>query len=137
MGIPEKSVVTFRIFGENLNPSEITTALKCEPHKIARRGEARVIRGQPSSYIEPLSSWRVSASDRTPEDIPSQVQEILGMLNPDPAVWADLSSRYQMDMFCGVFISSTNDGLEFSPALLAELSSRGIGLNFDIYDSTE
>lgn len=137
MGIAEKSVVTFRIFGPDLDPDEITRLLKCEPDRTARKGESRIIQGKESSYIEKQGGWRLSAPDRTPEDIPAQINEILVMLESSADIWASLSSRYEMDMFCGVFMSSSNDGLEFPPSLLAELASRGIALNLDVYEPTD
>lgn len=137
MGIAEKSVVTFRIFGPDLDPDEITRLLKCKPHRTARKGEPRIIQGKASSYIEKQGSWRLSAPDRMPEDIPAQIGEILAMLESSTDAWASLSSRYEMDMFCGVFMSSSNDGLEFSPSLLTELAKRGIALNLDVYDHTD
>ncbi len=42
-----------------------------------------------------------------------------------------------MDFFCGVFMGTSNDGLEFTPELLGELSTRGISLGLDIYDYSE
>ncbi|MBO9880697.1 DUF4279 domain-containing protein [Xanthomonas sp. D-109] len=137
MAIAEHSIVSFRIFGDDLVPTEITSLLCCEPTKAFAKGDVRVGSKTGNRYIEKTGRWSLAAEDRRPEDIPAQVLEILGKLPGDSAVWAVLRSRFTMDFFCGVLMGSSNDGLEFSPELLGELSSRGISLGLDIYDPCE
>jgi len=137
MGIAEHSIVSFRIFGDDLVPAEVTSLLGCEPTEAFAKGDVRVGSKTGNRYIEKTGRWSLAAEDRRPEDIPAQVLEILGKLTRDPAAWAVLRSRFTMDFFCGVFMGSSNDGLEFSPELLGELSSRGISLGLDIYDPCE
>lgn len=52
-------------------------------------------------------------------------------------MWSQLSSRYELDMFCGVFLGSSNDALEFSPELMGQLADRGIKLVLDVYHHTD
>lgn len=137
MGIADHSIVSFRIFGDDLVPAEVTSLVGCEPTKAYAKGDVRVGSTTGNRYIEKTGRWSLAAEDRRPEDIPAQVSEILGKLTREPAVWAVLRSRFTMDFFCGVFMGSSNDGLEFSPELLGELSSRGISLSLDIYDHCE
>ncbi|SFN72062.1 DUF4279 domain-containing protein [Dokdonella immobilis] len=137
MGIAEHSVVSFRIFGDGLVPSEVTSILGCEPTHSCAKGDIRVGPKTGNKYVEKTGLWSLAAEDRRPEDIPAQILEILGKFPEDPAVWAILRSRYTMDFFCGVFMGSSNDGLEFSPEVLGALSSRGISLSLDIYDPSE
>ena len=137
MGIADHSIVSFRIFGDDLVPAEVTSLVGCEPTKAYAKGDVRVGSTTGNRYIEKTGRWSLAAEDRCPEDLPAQVSEILGKLTSEPAVWAVLRSRFTMDFFCGVFMGSSNDGLEFSPELLGELSSRGISLSLDIYDHCE
>lgn len=137
MGIADHSTVTLRIFGDDLVPSEVTSLLGCEPTKAFAKGDIRIGHRTGTRHIEKTGRWSLKAEDRRHEDLPAQIAEILGKLSKDPAVWAALQSRFTMDFFCGVFMGSSNDGLEFSAELLAELASRGISLGLDIYDSRE
>lgn len=137
MGIAEHSIVSFRIFGDDLVPSEVTSLLGCEPTKACSKGETRIGSKTGNRYVEKTGCWSLAAAEKRPEDIPAQIAEVLGKLNKDPAVWASLRSRFKMDFFCGVFMGSSNDGLEFTPELLGELSARGISLGLDIYDYGE
>lgn len=134
MSAAERSAVTFRIFGDTLVPSEITALLGCEPSRSCSKGDLRLVRGGAHRYIEKSGSWRLSAADRAPEEVAAQVRELLDRLPQDVAVWSRLRERFEMDMFCGVFMGSSNDMLEFPPALLEALAMRGIGLKLDLYD---
>lgn len=137
MGIAEHSVVAFRIFGDDLVPSEVTGLLGCNPTAAYSKGDVRIGQKTGNRYVEKTGRWSLSAKDRRPEDIPSQISEILARLTQDLGVWDQLSSKYTLDFFCGVFMGSSNDGLEFSPELLRQLSERGITLGLDIYDHSD
>ncbi|WP_371180717.1 DUF4279 domain-containing protein [Xanthomonas sacchari] len=137
MRIADHSIVSFRIFGDDLVPSEITSLLGCEPTRAFSKGDIRVGVKTGNRYVEKIGQWSLAAEDSYPEDIPAQISKILGNLTEDPAVWASLRSRFTMDFFCGVFMGSSNDGLEFCPAVMGALSSRGISLSLDIYDASD
>jgi hypothetical protein len=64
------------------------------------------------------------------------VFELLGQLTDDLAVWESLSV-YKPDLFCGIFMASSNDGLPLSARALLALGQRGIALDLDIYDHTD
>jgi hypothetical protein len=69
----------------------------------------------------------------SPRTFLGQISEILGKLPQDPDVWRRLGAKYRIDLFCGVFMGSTNDGLSFPGDLLKLLCERSIALNLDIY----
>ena len=77
--------------------------------------------------------WHLEASDREPEDLDGQVQELLGKLTQDIEVWSALARRFRMDLFCGLFLKSKNEGATLSLETLAALSDRGIELQLDVY----
>lgn len=137
MGIADHSIVTLRIFGDDLVPSEVTALLGCEPTTAYSKGDVRIGSKTGNRYVEKTGRWSLSAEDMYPENIPEQITEILSKLTNDPTVWARLRSKYKMDFFCGVFMGSSNDGLEFSPDILGQLSVRGIALGLDIYDHAD
>ena len=41
-----------------------------------------------------------------------------------------------MDLFCGVFLDSSGEGITISPSALKQLSDSGIELQLDIYSAT-
>ena len=79
----------------------------------------------------------LKSSDHEPEDLDGQVQELLGKLTQDLKVWAALAQQFQIDMFCGPFMQSANEGATLSPDTLAAMGNRGIKLSLDIYNGAK
>jgi hypothetical protein len=72
----------------------------------------------------------VSAGRRTPGDLDSQIAELLAGMTDDLAVWQRLTSVYQADIFCGLFLEQENEGISLSPTTLQLLGERGIELRW-------
>jgi hypothetical protein len=120
-----KTAASLRFFGDDLNPEEVTQLLGKEPDKAERRGEVR-----PSGYTVRRGRWSVSAGRRTPGDLDSQIAELLAGMTDDLAVWQRLTSVYQADIFCGLFLEQENEGISLSPTTLQLLGERGIELRW-------
>jgi hypothetical protein len=133
MGAIDYSVATLRLFGDDLVPDEISTLLGASPTESCLKGQELVGRNTGAVRIAKTGSWRLSATRREPEDLEAQILEILGQLTQDLSVWESLA-RYQPDLFCGLFMGSSNDGLPLSAKALLSLGQRGIALGLDIYD---
>lgn len=133
MGVIGHSVVTLRFFGDELVPDEITALLGADPTVSYRKGEELV--GSKTGILRTAKtgSWRLSAARREPEDVDAQILEVLGQLTQDLGVWESLS-HFEPDLFCGLFMGSSNDGLPLSAKALLSLGQRGIALGLDIYD---
>jgi hypothetical protein len=129
-----RSVVALRITGDELNPEEITQLLKCSPTKSRKKGD--IISTNPQTGRENIAKfgmWSLSASDREPEDLNTQIQEILCQITDDFGVWQKITGKYRADLFCGLFMRHENEGLTISSDSLVALGSRGIEIGFDIY----
>lgn len=136
------SKVTLCINGDGLIPQEISTILGVPPtygatkrqEKVSRKtGKVIVNRNTGKAIVSKTGMWHLRASDREPEDIDGQVQEIFSKISADIAVWRSITNKYRANLFCGIFMSETNDGLSISPQSMAVLAERGIGLWLDIY----
>lgn len=136
MGTIDHSVATLRFFGDELVPGEISELLGASPTVSCRMGEELVGAKTGAVRIAKTGSWRLSAASREPWDLEAQIFEILGQLTGDSATWRSLA-RFQPDLFCGLFMGSSNDGLRLSPEALLALGQRGIALGLDIYDAGE
>lgn len=86
--------------------------------------------------IAKTGSWRVIPLRREPEDLEAQIFEILDQLAGDLAIWASLA-RFRPDLFCGLFMASSNDGVSLLPRTLLALGQHGIELGLEIYDAGE
>jgi len=62
-----------------------------------------------------------------------QIREIFSQMTSDLAVWRGITKRFQVDLFCGLFMGCSNEGLTLSPESLTTLGERGIKIGLDIY----
>ena len=129
----QKSVVTLRIAGDDLVPDEITKLLGATPTATEIKGQKIVGRKTGHVRFAKMGLWRLCAPDREPEDMDRQIQDILNQATSDLTVWQILCERYQVDLFCGIFLGGSNEGMTLSPRSLAALGERGIEMGLDIY----
>jgi hypothetical protein len=126
------SEAVLRFFGDDLVPEEISELLGAEPTSSVRKGEEIVGHATGQIRIAPTGRWSLNAARREPEDIEAQVFEILDRLTPNLDAWQSLS-RYEPDLFCGIFMATMNDMLPLSARAIRALGQRGIALKLDIY----
>ncbi|MGB3502934.1 MAG: DUF4279 domain-containing protein [Mesorhizobium sp.] len=121
---------TLRLFGDDLEPGEITRLLGCQPSAGERRGEAK---GPRRDNMARTGGWRLSSEREDGDQLSRQIRDILSRTSGDAALWDSLRGRYRIDMFCGVWLDEAGQGLAINPMVLSELGMRGIPLELDIY----
>ena len=126
-----KSTAAVRFFGDDLEPSELSALLGCEPSTQYRRGDL-VSPGRPNT--RKCGAWLLAAEDRQPEALDEQLAGIFSKLTQDLEVWRALSSRFDAAVFCGLFMNESNEGFSLSRITLAALSARNLEIGFDVYD---
>jgi hypothetical protein len=126
-------MVGLRFFGDDLDPDSISALLGASPTSSAKKGEDRVSGDGIKRGIERTSRWLLAAPRRTPGDLDSQIVELLSLLTSDLAVWRQLTDRFSADLYCGLFMSESNDGLELQPQTLAMIGLRGLSLELELY----
>jgi hypothetical protein len=134
--MPELARVTvgLRIFGDTLDPDEITRLLGVEPTGCARKGDThRTASGR--EVIASSGSWRLHSN--APGNLSMQIGALLAKLPSDPSLWRELSQSYDCDVFCGLFMREGNEGTELKPQVLSMLGDRSLRLGFDIYTSAD
>lgn len=122
--------VCLRLFGDDLDPDEVSRALGCQPTRAIRRGEAA-----PGRYrrVASTGSWLLEGSPADPPDVEKMIRGLLASVSSDQRVWRNLTGRCSADIFCGLFLKRENRGFELSAALSAELAARNLAVGFDIY----
>jgi len=126
-----KSTASVRFFGDQLDPDEVTRLLACEPSKQYRKGDLVSPRRE---NRRKFGAWIVAAEDCSPEAVDDQLASIFARTTQDLRVWQDLVSRYEGDVFCGLFMNESNEGFSLSPSTLKALAARGLEIGFDVYD---
>jgi hypothetical protein len=134
-----RSVAALRITGEALRPEDITALLGHKPTRAQTKGEELVGRVTGNKRIAKFGMWLLEATPSEPESLDAQIEELLGKLTADLSAWAHINDSHEVDLFCGLFMDGSNEGLSVSPTSLQSLGQRGIELALDIYgpDSTQ
>ena len=129
----QRSLATLRICSDDLIPDEISRLLGATPTHSHEKGERIVGRKTGHVWIANIGMWRLCATDREPEDVDGQIQEILSQTTSDLAVWRSIAEKHEMDLFCGIFLGVGNEGMTLSARSLSALGERGIEISLDIY----
>jgi hypothetical protein len=124
MSAIEESTAALRIFGDGLIPEAISARIGAMPTSAYRKGDVQQNRG--GELIRKTGMWLLEASRKEPEDLNAQVAEILSRLTQDIAVWRAITQEFEVDLYCGLFMETTNNGLCLSASTLAALGDRGI-----------
>ncbi|MBZ9675346.1 DUF4279 domain-containing protein [Mesorhizobium sp. ES1-1] len=128
-----RSSASLRFFGDDLDPDELTGLLAGHPSYAVRKGDFHTYRPNRATRTALKGLWRLSSAYQEGDQLDQQIVGILQTLTEDFAVWADLSRRFEVDMFCGVWLDEGNQGLALSPQTLQMLGERGIKLELNIY----
>ncbi|ALF55449.1 hypothetical protein ACX27_25670 [Nostoc piscinale CENA21] len=62
-----------------------------------------------------------------------QINTLFDQLPVDLGIWHKLTTKFDADLFCGLWLKQWNRGLDFSPQTLQRISDRGLSLSLDIY----
>lgn len=136
MVVISETTVCLRFFGDDLNPDDLTARLGQAPTASVIKGQMITGKNTGFARIAKTGSWRFEVERREPGDLEAQFRELFGVLISDLSVWRDLSAKYAPDLFIGLFMKESNEGIDISAEALGLLSSRGVSLDFDIYGPT-
>ncbi len=128
-----KALVTLRFFGEDLEPEELTRLLGAQPSRARRKGDRQTL-SNGETRVAGYGSWFFGYSqESSPVEIDEQLNSLLDKLTDDVAVWLDLTTRYDGDISCGLFLDGWNEGFSLTESTLKRLSERNLSIGFDIY----
>ncbi|MFC0018329.1 DUF4279 domain-containing protein [Roseibacillus persicicus] len=129
--------MTLRIIGDDLDPEEVSRLLCCRPTSAQRKGEEIVGKKTGTLRVAKSGSWRFEVSDCENGDLDEQIKGVFRPLSGDITVWRFLASRFKMDLFCGLFMNCSNEGLDVSAESLLALGERGVSLGLNLYGPLE
>ena len=127
-----KTAATLRFFGDDLDPEEITQLLGSKPTIGAKKGGSWLT-SKGAEKTANTGQWRLSVERQMPGNLDRQVAELLLHLTIDLDVWAQLTGKFEANIFCGLFLQESNEGLSLSPQTTLSIGQRGLTLDFDIY----
>jgi hypothetical protein len=137
MAAIHRSAVTLRVMGDDLDPADITRLLGHAPTRAHAKGQTWTSRTTGSERIHKFGAWILITDDAEPEDIDAQAAALLSKVTPDLAIWREIAARFEIDLFCGLFMEDSNESGNLSARTLLALGERGIELALDIYASPD
>lgn len=129
----DESKVSLRIFGDTLDPKEITNLLKCEPTIARCKGD--II--PKYNLVAKEGCWILESRLPNDDKLEDKIIDLFEQMTDDCDVWENLASQFRVDMFCGIFLQEFNRGFDLSPKVVKLLSKREIRIGFDIYCSMQ
>lgn len=128
----DEIALSLHVVGDDLVPREISVLLGALPETGYRKGDD--LRRPNGRVVEARTGvWRRKVERRSPGDFDAQVEEVLAPLTTDLAIWRELSQRFDVYLFVGVFQRQWNSMMEISPTTALALGERGIRIDFDMY----
>ncbi len=126
--------VSLRVFGDSLEPEEVSALLGRDPTRCHRKGDPMGGRaGKGGTAVEPTGAWILDSALSEKAEIEEHVETLLSGVSNDSDEWEQLTSRFSASILCSVFLDQYNEGFEVSPRLARSLADRGLVIAFDIY----
>lgn len=132
-GHPARATLRLRVYGDRLDPDEVTRLLGRAPSRSQRKGQSVRSDSGEVKRIARTGSWLLDEPVRDDATIDEAIGSLLGGLPDDEQAWAALGGRYHVDLLCHVFVRGVNQGFELSPRVLGLLGRRGIALGIDVF----
>ena len=123
--------VSLRVFGDSLEPEEVSALLGRDPTRCHRKGDPTG--GENGSAVEGTGAWILDSGLSEKAEIEDHVEWLLSNVSNDSDEWEQLTSRFSASVLCSAFLDQYNEGFELSPRLARSLADRGLVVAFDIY----
>jgi len=133
-GPVDRFKITLRISGEDLDPDRITALLDCRPSRTERKGVP--ISVDSGARIPKRGQWLLTIDSKdcdNTDDVEDGIRMLLSQVPSDADLWSSLTSTYIIDVFCGLFLASSNRGFCLSAEVSKLLSDRHLEIGFDLY----
>jgi uncharacterized protein DUF4279 len=125
-GVVDETDVCLGVYGDDLDPDQVTVMLGCEPTSSHRKGD-RTKRG----IVRRRGAWLLSSKGTAdPEELTCK---LLDRLPKDERTWARLAKEYEVQLRFGLFLQRWNRGLDFTPQLVARMAKLHARIIFDVY----
>jgi hypothetical protein len=123
--------VSLRVFGDSLEPEEVSALLGRDPSRCHRKGDP--LGGANGAAVEPTGAWILDSDLSEKTEIEEHIETLLSRVSNDTDEWDQLTSMYSAWILCSAFLDQYNEGFELSPRVARSLAERGLVVAFDIY----
>jgi hypothetical protein len=125
------STVTLCLYSPTINISKLSATLGCVPsHALAK---AQMRHPPHGSGPSPVGLWLLEAPK--PLRFEEKLRYLLGATPKRTSTWRRLSKSHDVQLRCGIFLHSWNEGFDLPADMLAEIGARGWKLGVSIYSA--
>jgi len=133
-GPVDKFKITLRIYGDELDPDQISSLLGCAPTVAERKGVPGPFGD--GRRIAKTGRWSLtieSKDSNEEDDVERGIKMLLAQLPSDADLWNTLNRAFRVDVFSGIFLASSNRGFGISAEVSKLLADRYLRIGFDLY----
>ena len=130
-GLVDRSRVCLVIYGETLDPGDVSALLQCEPTQAWQRGVVRNGRSQPRG------AWFLEVEGQAPIGPEELLDRLLARLPEDVAVWLQLGARYELQWRITMRIAEVSRGFVLSADMQQRLAPLKVPLLLDFYPNDD
>jgi len=128
-GLVDKSSATLAVYGEKLDPHEVTKLLGVEPTQSFPPGYRR----GPRSPAIKHGAWFLRVEGVAPAGPDEHLKAVLFRLPTEAAKWQQLHASYRVEIRVGIHFDAWNRGFTLSSETLSRIHTVGAPMEFDIY----
>jgi hypothetical protein len=136
-GCVDEVRVTLALYGDDLDPVEISNLLGCQPTSSHRRGEVRIGKKTGHRTVYKQGAWLLDADGRAPRTADELTTELLEKVSSDDNLWLDLGRRFDVQMRYGIFVEAWNRGFGLRRDVVCRVARLCASLEFDVYANLE
>lgn len=124
---------SLRVFGDSLEPEEVSSLLGHQPTRSHRKGDKTPNASGRASSTELTGVWILESGLCEKAEIEEHLEALFSAVSNDSDEWASLTSRFSASVLCSIFLDPDNEGFELSPRIAQSLADRGLVIAFDIH----
>jgi hypothetical protein len=128
-GMVDETHVTLAVYGDDLDPDEVSSMLRRMPTHSHRKGDCKT----PTAVPFPSGAWLYTVEGRAPEGPDSLVEKLLKEFPVDSSFWKPVTERFRVRIRVGVHTGGWNRGFDLAPHTIGVVSQIGVGIGFDLY----
>ena len=124
--------VTLAVYGETLEPDDVSRLLGCAPTSAFRKGETH----RPSGIIGlpmPHGAWFLTVEGKAPVGVDELTSLLLERFPQSEQFWNDLCRNYRVQIRVGIHTGGWNRGFDLKPSTTKLVALTGATLGFDLY----
>jgi hypothetical protein len=133
-GQVDRTVASFSLWGDTLDPDVVTAALQRAPSRAFKKGDPTPSTHRNPNLYRQRGTWQLTST--LPREVPldRHLRHLLDQLSPHAIqIQAFVRDGYEAEFFCGLFLERWNRGSGLRPSTLSRIAALGASLGLDIY----